>query len=369
MRHLLGLFVIVSGIAWMEPARAQLADLSPPKTPFDKTAQPRAPDYRLRSGWAVWPGVASAADTVPEGAKPGRASAPAADVFFIHPTTYFGNDAWNARFDADGFTGQQLNESVLGYQVSIFNACCRMFAPRYRQATISGFLRPSSDSFKAYELAYSDVVRAFDHYIQQENKGRPFILASHSQGSMHATRLIQERIANDPAVRRRLVVAYVVGASLPETFDTGLPVCTSATQTGCLVGWNSASSLTLLALGRGLMVTWGKGKYQAVGLNRWLCVNPLSWDKTTTSSASRNAGALPFAGLGEPVPALRSGVTGARCTRGRLVISIPRAKREGFTDALTKLGSYHNLDYALFYDSVRRNAVDRVNAFRRHATQ
>ncbi|MGE4128005.1 MAG: DUF3089 domain-containing protein [Hyphomicrobiaceae bacterium] len=367
MRYALRLSVVALCLLCSGPSQAQLASLFPPKTPFDQMRPPPPPDYAQPSGWAVWPGVVSAADTVPEGATPGRASAPSADVFFIHPTTFLGNDAWNAPFDADGFTGQQLNETVLGNQVSIFNACCRMFAPRYRQATISAFLRPSADSFKAYGLAYSDVLRAFDHYLQQQNNGRPFILASHSQGSLHATRLIQERIANDPALGRRLVAAYVVGASLPETFKTGLPVCTSATQTGCLIDWNSASSLTPLALGRGLMVTWSKGRYQAVGLNKWLCVNPLSWDRTARSPASKNLGALPFAGLGKPVPPLRSGVTGARCTRGRLVISIPRPKRDGFTDVLTKLGSYHNLDYALFYDSVRRNAVDRVEAFGRSA--
>ena len=363
MRCPLFLCLFTFVLAWAAEARAQLADLSPPKTPFDQTQPPPAPDYRERAAWAVWPGVRSAADTVPKGANPGRASAPEADVFFIHPTTYLGNDAWNARFDADGITGQQLNETVRGYQVSMFNACCRMFVPRYRQATISAFLRPTSDSFKAYDLAYSDVAKAFDHYLRNENGGRPFVLASHSQGSLHATRLIQERIANDPSMRRRLIVAYVVGASLPETYDVGLPVCGSATQTGCIVDWNSASRLTLLALGRGLMVSWHKGKYQAVGLKRWLCVNPLSWDRKSETSASKNAGALPFAGLGKPVPALRRGVTGARCSRGRAVVSIPSAKREGFKDVLTKLGSYHNLDYALFYDSVRRNAVARVHAF------
>jgi hypothetical protein len=363
MRYLHAFFAIAASIAWVEAASAQLAQLSPPKMPFDTSERPPAPDYWQRSAWAVWPGVPSAADTVPNGATPGRASAPVADVFFIHPTTYLGNDAWNARFDADGFTGQQLSETVLGYQVSIFNACCRMFAPRYRQATIGAFLRPSGDSFNAFDLAYSDVLTAFDHYVQQENKGRPFILASHSQGSLHAIRLIQQRIANDPVVRARLIVAYVVGASLPDTFDIGLPVCRTAEHTGCFVDWNSASRLTPLALGRGLMVTWHNGKYQAVDLNRWLCVNPLSWNRTTTSAAAKNRGALPFAGLGKPVPALRSAVTGAHCTRGRLVISIPVAKREGFTDTLTKLGSYHNLDYALFYDAVRRNTLQRVSAF------
>lgn len=369
MRYLAYFSIIVASLVWANSGRAQLADLSPPKIPFDEMTQPPQPDYGQPSAWAVWPGIPSAADTVPKGATPGKAANPSADVFFIHPTTFMGNDVWNARFDADGFTGQQLNETVLSNQTSVFNACCRMFAPRYRQATISAFLRPSKDSFKAYDLAFSDVLRAFDHYMQTQNTGRPFILASHSQGSLHATRLIQERIATDPTIKRRLVAAYVVGASIPETLDTGLPVCASATQTRCLVDWNSASSLTLLALGRGLMVTWNKGEYQSVGLNKWLCVNPLSWDRTTKSPASQNRGALPFAGLDKPIPPLRKQVTGAHCTRGRLVVAIPRSKREGFTDVLTKLGSFHNLDYALFYDSVRRNAVNRVQEFTRRAAQ
>ena len=160
------------------------------------------------------------------------------------------------------------------------------------------------------------------------------------------------------------MVAYVVGASLPEAMEyTGLPPCNCRRQTGCIVDWNSASQATLLALGRGLMVTYAEQKYQAVGLKRWLCVNPLSWDRTSTSPITQNPGSLPFSGLGEPIPALRNGVTGARCSRGRLVISIPRDKSAGFTDAMTKFGSYHNLDYSLFYNSVRRNAVERVKAF------
>ena len=354
--------------AWLAlggTASAQLAQLSPPKIGFDQSKKPPAPDYNKRSAWAVWPGVPSRADIVPKGSRVGRAGQTDADVFFIHPTTYLSNETWNARFNEGGFTGQQLDETVLGYQVSAFNACCRMFVPRYRQATISAFLRPTSDSFKAYALAYSDVQRAFNHYLKTENRGRPFILASHSQGSLHATRLIHERIDQDPALRRRLVVAYVVGASLPTgRSHTRIPVCSSPRQTGCLVDWNSASRLTILALGRGLMVTWADGRYSAVGLKSWLCVNPLSWRRDGRSvPASANTGALPFPGLDKPVPALRRGVTGAQCRRGRVIVKIGSKNQVGFTDALTRFGSFHNLDYSLFYQSIRQNAVERVAAF------
>ncbi len=357
--------LVTAGLTLGGTASAQLAKLSPPRISFDQSAKPPAPDYNKSSAWAVWPGVPSRADIVPKGARAGRARQPDADVFFIHPTTYLSNATWNARFNEGGFTGQQLSETVLGYQVSAFNACCRMFVPRYRQATISAFLRPTSDSFKSYDLAYSDVLRAFNHYLKTQNRGRPFILASHSQGSLHATRLIHERIDRNPSLQRRLVVAYVVGASLPaRQSHTRLPVCASPRQTGCLIDWNSASRLTILALGRGLMVTWAKGRYSSVGLKSWLCVNPLSWRRDSRSvPAAENSGALPFPGLGKPVPALRRGVTGAQCRRGRVIVRIRSENRVGFTDVLTKLGSYHNLGYSLFYQSIRQNAVERVAAF------
>jgi len=346
------------------------ADFKTPEKSFAQTPAPPAPDYAKQEAWVVWPGRASLADGIPQGTDSAIANkadvfiVQKADVFFIHPTTYLSNATWNARFDEGGATGAQLENGVLRYQLSIFNGCCRMFAPRYRQTTISAFLKPDKDSFAAYDLAYSDVLRAFDRYIERENNGRPFILASHSQGSLHATRLLQERIIARPDLRKRLIAAYIVGASLPEAMeDTGLPPCNSARQTGCIVDWNSVTALTPLALGRGIMMTYGEGKYQTVDKRTWLCVNPLTWTRTGAAKASANKGALPAVGHGQPLPALESGVTGAKCAKGRLVVALPLKKRKGFIDPLTKLGSYHNHDYNLFYASIRQNALDRVEAF------
>jgi hypothetical protein len=165
-------------------------------------------------------------------------------------------------------------------------------------------------------------------------------------------------------VKKRLIAAYIIGASMPDEIAyTGLPVCGSARQTGCLIDWNSATSLTVLALGRRQMITYSDGKYQLVGNKTWLCVNPLSWDRTTVSPASANTGALPIVEHDQPLPRVASGITGARCERGRLIIKIPLGKRKGFKDPLTTFGSYHNQDYSLFYGSIRQNVIDRVDAF------
>jgi hypothetical protein len=348
----------------LTPVIAAEVKLSPPAKPFSSYPQPPAPDYAKPETWAVWPGKASPADQIPPGAEGKAAADPKADVFFIHPTTFLDNATWNAKYDDSGFAGRQLDDLVLRYQVSVFNSCCRMYVPRYRQATLSAFVNPGEDANKAFDLAYSDVVRAFDYYITHENKGRPFILASHSQGSLHATRLVQERIANNPEIRKRLVVAYVVGASLPDSIDfTGLPVCDNAKETGCLIDWNSASGITVLSLGRRMMVTYGKGNYRLVGNDTWLCVNPLSWDRKTAVPRAANLGSLPIADEGKPLAALQKGVTGAKCERGRLVVGIPYPRRKHFRDIMTTFGSYHNQDYSLFYASLRQNAIDRVAAF------
>ena len=76
-------------------------------------------------------------------------------------------------------------------------------------------------------------------YLANENHGRPFILASHSQGSGHAVRLLQQDILGTP-LQHQLIAAYVIGAYVPSEFTTlGLPICDRADETGCIVSWNT----------------------------------------------------------------------------------------------------------------------------------
>ncbi|MFA5955255.1 DUF3089 domain-containing protein [Hyphomicrobium sp.] len=359
-RGLVGLLLLCLSLP---PVMAAELKLRPPAKPFSAYPIPPAPDYADRASWAVWPGKPSSADVIPSGIDGTIPRAPKADVFFIHPTTFLDNSSWNAAFDAGGFTETQLDQGVLRHQASAFNGCCRIYVPRYRQATLSAFLTPSDDANKAFDLAYSDVLRAFDYFIAHANNGRPFIIASHSQGSLHATRLLQDRILRNPKLKRRLVAAYIIGASLPEAVNVGIPVCESARETGCIVDWNTTANHTILALGSRRMITFYDGKYNLVGSERWLCVNPLSWDRKTVSVPSANKAALPSGKPGEPLLPVVAGLTGARCDRDRLVVSIPVSKRKGFRDPMSVFGSYHNQDYNLFYGSIRQNAIDRVTAY------
>jgi hypothetical protein len=327
---------------------------------------PPAPDYAHADTWAAWPGRASSADSVapglPDASVPDSAKV---DVFFIHPTTYLTGREPNARYDEAGVTSSQIDHGVLRFQASVFNACCRIYAPHYRQATISAFLTgDDAQAMAAFELAYADVRRAFDYYLQHENHGRPFIIASHSQGSLHTMRLLQERIARQP-LQRQLVVAYAIGYDIPEDIErAGVPVCRAATQSGCLVDWNTVKEGISDSARETHHLIWLNGRYQHIQGRSLICVNPLNWKAGGTAAAQLNLGALPAVRASEallpPVPEL----TSARCEAGLLRVSIPIRQRHGFINVMTLAGSYHVFDYNLFYTNIRVNVRERISAYR-----
>ena len=330
---------------------------------------PPAPDYAQADTWAAWPGRPSGADSVAPGLL--EAALPQdekVDVFFIHPTTYLSGGEPNARYDEPGATSTQVDRGVLRFQASAFNACCRIYAPHYRQATIRAFLSADDPTAQAaYELAYSDVRRAFDYFLQHENHGRPFILASHSQGSLHAMRLLQERIAGQP-LQRQLVAAYVIGYPIPQQIErSGLSVCRSATQTGCLIDWNTVKEGASDQRREGSRYVWLDACYQHVQGRALVCVNPLNWTAGGEAPAALNLGALPSVRPGAAMVPPVAELTGARCDGGALRIDIPLAKRRGFADALTLFGSYHVFDYGVFYTNIRVNARERIRTYRAQA--
>lgn len=329
-------------------------------------AAPPAPDYAQPDSWAASPGHPGAADEVAPGLPDAAlADAQKADVFFIHPTTYLAQDASNARYDEPGRTSEQIDHGVLRFQASVFNACCRIYAPRYRQAAIGAFAHAGDASAaRAFELAYGDVLRAFDYYLQHENHGKPFLIASHSQGSLHAMRLLQDRIAGQ-ALQARLVVAYVIGYYLPEEIErTGVSACRTARQTGCFVVWNSVKADASDQEREKSRLIWLEGRYQHVGARRLLCVNPLSWTLGGDAPAELNLGALPGVPGRTALRAPQPKLTGAQCDGAALRVDIPLGSRRGFTDVLSLFGSYHLFDYNLFYTNIRVNARERIVAWR-----
>jgi len=332
-----------------------------PARPFGQTSAPPAPDYAQPQAWMAFPGQGGLERSAPPGTAPIDERAAPADVFFIHPTSYLKNDVWNAAYDVDG----PYNRPILLGQLSAFNGCCRLYAPHYRQASLDA----QGKSAAAVQLAYSDVARAFRYYIEHENHGRPFIIASHSQGSRLAVELLQSEILGKP-LQRQLVAAYVIGAYAPSNFgELGLPTCASARQTDCIISWNTSQTGRNGAF---MLIHdtryWWRGAEVKSGQLPAICVNPLTWTETDAAPASANAGSLPFPVAPFPaaattLAALDPHLTGAVCRDRLLAVDVPKSP-PGYRDTLSFVyGSFHRSDYGLFYAAIRANAIDRVAAW------
>ncbi|PJZ70005.1 hypothetical protein CH373_12775 [Leptospira perolatii] len=313
--------------------------IRPPK-PFTEISQPSAPDYSKMENWAAHPDRQNPAKNVPENSGMAPITGDGkVDIFFIHPTTFFGRE-WNASLDYEN-VNNKTDEGTIQKQASVFNQVGRIFAPRYRQATIYSFVEKESGQ-KALELAYKDVLLSFDHYMQTWNKGRPILIASHSQGTRHALRLLIDRF-DGKQLQNKLVAAYLIGGAIPINSLKKIQVCSRADQVGCLISWRSVGENGKIA------------KLPHDPPEPYICVNPLSWKSDSEPvSETFNSGGVPFS-----FDRVDPGLCGAKCENGLLRITKPNARGYGgWWD-----GNYHVADYALFYSNIRTNAVVRVSSY------
>lgn len=358
-----------------------------PKAKFAKLPNPSAPDYALLNHWAAHPDGTDKSDFVPEGFRSHQQSAKA-DVFFIHPTTFFGSQTWNAPLD-DAASKEFVDELIMPGQASVFNSVCRVFAPRYRQATFYSFLEGGTNGRLALELAYEDVLRAFDHYIKNDNQGRPFFLAGHSQGTLHLMRLLEERIESSD-LRQQFVAAYAIGFRFPmdkftSTFKNLKP-CQSPTDTGCIIAWDTYVSDGKPGQRLERAEIWyntpdGKGKWERRSYKQPLCINPLTWTASTgVIEKERNKGAINIV-FNKPRKPIVLGGSDEPIGLDALSLSAPyvaevsaevredsflyvsKPPHAFFRKMLLPRGNYHMYDYALFYMNMRENVAQRLDAF------
>ena len=330
-----------------------------PSGRFDAASAGPAPDYGRPGAWLSRPDLP---DDPSRWVPPGHAPAPRpeAAVFYVAPTTYYGKASWNAGLDnADSRKWLRVFASS---EASAFNASGAIWAPRYRSAALGAFLTNAPDSAKAIDLAYGDVVRAFDAFLAQVPASRPIILAGHSQGSLLLMRLMREKVAGTP-VAQRIVAAYLVGWPISIEADLpalGLPGCEGPGQTRCVLSWQSFAEPAEPRMIREIFD-------QSNGLTgkprrgtAMLCVNPLTGAPGTA--------ALPAANLGALVPSadfqtgeLKTGLVPARCDpSGLLLIGLPP---KGFDGLVMPGNNYHLFDYAMFWGNIRADAAARTRAF------
>jgi len=330
-----------------------------PKGHFEAREAGAGPDYALESSWIARPGIASDPSQWLPGGFTKEDSRAEAATFFIHPTTYLERDSWNGPLNDQ--PSQDRAALFVRSQASAFNGVSEIWAPKYRQAAYGAFLLKSDDANRALDMAYSDLIRAFDSFLAAIDPQRPVILAAHSQGSLHLLRLLSDR---KDALKGRLVAAYVGGwpvgiqADLPAT---SLSACASADQAGCLLSWQrfgepGSTSLVTNAWVGTLGLTGTKRSQEDM-----LCVDPVSGGANGRSNPADNPGTLvPSVDLASA--SLAVGQVSSRCEKGFLLIG-------GLVPAMGPYvlpgNNYHVYDYALFWGAIRRDAARRLAAWQR----
>ncbi len=327
--------------------------------------QPRSVYSDLKM-WVAHPDIVdNPAQWLPQGAESPEDQGDAA-IFYIHPTTFLDRNSWNATLD-DPETNGRTALFTKG-QASAFSAAGTVWAPKYRQATFGAFLTDKPERQQAFDVAYMDVAAAFDEFVKQVGPTRPIILVGHSQGALHLTRLIVEKIAKG-GIAKRVVAAYIVGWPLSTTNDLprlGFPACQNSDQTGCVMSWQSFAEPADYK-----MIT---DVYdQSVGFDGQprkgstiLCSNPLNGGVGGTVIAIANKGTLINSAdltQGE----IKPGVAAAKCDeRGFLLIGPPP---EGMKSYILPGNNYHVFDFSLFWANIRADAVRRLAAFEKPKTK
>lgn len=161
------------------------------------------------------------------------------DCFYVYPTV--SNDPTP---NSDMNAGPE-ELSVIKQQFARFGSQCRLYAPLYRQVTLTALRSAIAGKPMTVDraLGYNDVVEAWKYYLEHDNQGRGVVLIGHSQGSGVLTQLIKNEIDGKP-VQEHLISAMLLGTSLPvpKGKDVGsafqhIPLCHSASQTGCVIAY------------------------------------------------------------------------------------------------------------------------------------
>ena len=293
------------------------------------------PDYSQESNWAYF-----AVGDEKE-----------ADLFLICPTVDT-RDEYNMSLDDEETKANFLG--ALNMERGIYEESARMYAPYYRQAAMKVYALEADEREAYLGRAYRDISSAFSWYLENENQGRPIILAGFSQGADMCYRLLREYFG-DAALRDRLVAVYALG--WPCTDD----MATDFTQIGPAIGADDV----------GVVVSFDceapeveETFINPAGQRAWV-INPLNWKTDgTPADRSENLGAC-FTGYSGEISSEEAQLCGCYIDEARGVVKVTDIDPADYPAIVPGLpeGAYHVYDYQFFYRNLQENVQVRVEAF------
>lgn len=312
---------------------------------FDDAQKPERPDYSKNVNWAALPWKKDFADLVPDSSLQDLQEQCSIDVFYIHPTTFTEKSSadWNASTN-DSIINYLTDYWPIRHQASIFNNIGKIYAPRYRQAHIKSYFHLEQEGSKAILFAYEDVKSAFEYYLKNYNKNRPFIIASHSQGTTHASFLIRDFIDNSN-LKDQLIAAYLVGMSVNKSTFKNIKPCEHEVDIGCFLSWQTYAE--------NILPNDSFNDYR----DSAFVINPITWKTDETfSNLEDHQGIL----MPNFKKIYRNSVQ-AKINREKNILWIKKPKTSLLH--IKKIKNYHIGDYNLFWFNIRENAKNRTEKY------
>ncbi len=305
-------------------------------------------DYTQRKNWLALPD------------RPDKA----VDLVYLYPSACF--DLLAGTVCAAGSRSMRRGaKRFLTQQASAFAPIANIYAPFWRQVNATRLPGMRFEEVDRAEWAEprTDVYAALDHYFTHLNRGRPYFLAAHSQGSRLCYMLLSEYMREHEAYYQNMIAAYCLGDSLTKRYLEANPHVKAAQREddlGVVISWNTE--------GPG-----NRGRTTLVAAPGAVAVNPLNWRTDgTPAPAEKN--------LGSFVPhLLRPGLRRLRVSadaaidpeRGTVTVTEPGLEKYVIT-ALPGFGvfepvfgpaSYHMCDWSFYYLNIRENARVRADAW------
>jgi pimeloyl-ACP methyl ester carboxylesterase len=277
-----------------------------------------------------------------------------ADVFFLYPTS------WRAAYGEypistiDNAEMRQWADYYLKTRASAFATAGNIYAPYYRQFDASFIVAQQPKDGIAFftGVPLSDVTAAFEYYIEHHNKGKPFILAAHSQGSFVLAALLTTYLKDRPDIYDRMIAAYLIGMPVPQELYNAYPhlkPARNADDLGVIIAYNTNSP-----------VVDGKDPFS---YSKNVLINPISWvtDDTYAPEADSRGG-IEVLSDGTFIDAPHLSDAKIDPETGTLVSNADREKfsSEKTSRAYFPLGVLHENDIPLYYYDLRANAENRV---------
>lgn len=302
---------------------------------FADTFVPSSPNYEDTRSWAVLPEHYPVALTEITGefkSKP-------ADVFFIYPTilTDPKNPTWNANI-YDRELNNKIVDRSIKFQASAFAKAGNLYAPFYRQSHYKIYVPPYDQQEElSRKIAYSDIRRAFQYYLDHYHNDRPIIIASHSQGSIMAGMLLKEFFDGTP-LQFKLVAAYIPGVKINDEMFQELQKMETPTEIGGYVTWNTYKQKKL------------PKNYESY-YKEGTVTNPITWDKSKSTTFDQHKGVLYSDGK------IYKNALEIQLIEGMIWSSLPKIPKRFLFSLLT---DYHFADINLFWKDIESNTLERL---------